>query len=492
VPHKLFRMQKADQAARDVARPVMLAIAGDSAAGKTTITQGLVEVLGPDRCTAVCVDDYHRYDRAERRDKPFTALHPDCNYLQIMEQHLQLLAMGQPVLKPAYDHHTGQLRRPVLVEPREFVITEGLLPLHTKLARACFDATVYLDPPEEIRRSWKVKRDTAERGYAAPAVLTELDQREPESAAFIRPQRAFADIVIRFAPLPGRVVPAGTPLSAELLLRPTIRHPDLDGVVPQDVRDNGARPAIHLKLARDADGRPVDALHIHGDAVDADSEVIEKAIWSRLGAGSDPPSCLGRISDGQRNAPLAITQLLLLYHLLDAARLTRLRGRRGGRLGVSLGDRGPVEDPPGGRRHDDRDRETDPVGRGDAEARRDYAAEQGPHAVPAGRHEQAGAADPAEHLRRRQPLPQRSPDDGPQRAVHAKGEQREADEIRVTRGGQGEVHPGLDQQADPDRPGRGDPPDEPVADDRTEDAARRHAGEQQPVADRAESEALLG
>ncbi len=323
VPHKLFRMQKADQAARDVARPVMLAIAGDSAAGKTTITRGLVEALGPDRCTAVCVDDYHRYDRTERRDKPFTALHPDCNYLQIMEQHLQLLAMGQPVLKPAYDHHTGQLRRPVLVEPREFVIIEGLLPLHTKLARACFDATVYLDPPEEIRRSWKVKRDTAERGYAAPAVLAELDQREPESAAFIRPQRAFADIVIRFAPLPGRVVPAGTPLSAELLLRPTIRHPDLDGVVPQDVRDNGARPAIHLKLARDADSRPVDALHIHGDAVDADSEVIEKAIWSRLGADSDPPSCLGRISDGQRNAPLAITQLLLLYHLLDAARLTR-------------------------------------------------------------------------------------------------------------------------------------------------------------------------
>jgi phosphoribulokinase len=415
VPHKLFRMQKAGQAPRGAARPVMLAIAGDSAAGKTTITRGLVEALGADRCTAVCVDDYHRYDRAERRDQPFTALHPDCNYLQIMEQHLQLLAMGQPVLKPVYDHHTGQLRRPVLVEPAEFVIIEGLLPLHTKLARACFDATVYLDPPEEIRRSWKVKRDTAERGYTADAVLAELDQRESESAAFIRPQRPFADIVIRFAPLPGRVVPAGTPLSAELLLRPTIRHPDLDGVVAQDVRDNGARPAIHLKLARDADGRPVDALHVHGDAVEADSEVVEKAIWSRLGAGSDPPTCLGRISDGQRNAPLAITQLLLLYHLLDAARLSGLRARLRARLRVrvrvrvrlrlwlrgwlrvGLGDRGPVEDLPGDRRHDDRDREADPVRRGDAESRRDHAAEQGPHAVPAGRDEQAGAADPAEH-----------------------------------------------------------------------------------------------
>lgn len=317
MPHKLFRIQRADPGTP--ARPVMLAIAGDSAAGKTTITRGLVEALGADRCTAVCVDDYHRYDRAERSGLPFTVLHPACNYVQVMEQHLQLLAMGQPVLKPVYDHHTGQFTRPVLVEPREFVIVEGLLPLHTKLARACFDATVYLDPPEAIRREWKIRRDTAERGYTAEAVRAELERREPESAAFIRPQRAFADIVIRFAPLPGRVVPEGTPLSAELLLRPTIKHPDLDGVVPEGTA-GGPGAAIHRRLARDADSRPVDALHVHGDAAREDSQVVEKAIWSRLGVAAGPPACLGRTREGQRSEPLAITQLLLVYHLLDAAR----------------------------------------------------------------------------------------------------------------------------------------------------------------------------
>src|SRR5262249_61671775 len=109
---------------------------------------------------------------------------------------------------------------------------------HTSRARSRSDAPVSLEPPEDIRRAWKVRRDTAERGYTAKQVLAELERREPESAAFIRPQRAFADIVIRFAPptspppFTGRAVPAGTPLSAELLLRPTVRHPDLDGVVP--------------------------------------------------------------------------------------------------------------------------------------------------------------------------------------------------------------------------------------------------------------------
>jgi phosphoribulokinase len=314
MPEKLFRMHRTSGAGTPGRRPVMLAIAGDSAAGKTTITSGLVRALGPQRCTAVCVDDYHRYDRHARKSLPFTALHPDCNYVDIMEQHLQLLATGHPVLKPVYDHHTGLLTRPRYVEPREFVIVEGLLPLHTRLAAACFDVTVYLDPPEEIRRAWKIKRDTGERGYTPDQVLAELDRREPESAAFIRPQRRRADIVVAFAPVAQRHDPPGTPLSAEVLLRPTIRHPDLSGVLA----DSGG--PMHLKLTRDEDGRPVDALHIHGYVPREDSRMLEKAIWAGFGEGTGLPDSLGTLEHGQRSEPLAITQLLLLYHLLEAAR----------------------------------------------------------------------------------------------------------------------------------------------------------------------------
>jgi len=311
VPDKIVKMGRAQGGQR----PVMIAIAGDSAAGKTTLTQGLVDALGDDRITAICVDDYHRYDREERKSLPFTALHPDCNYVQIMEQHLQMLATGQPILKPVYDHSTGQLVRPELVEPREFVIVEGLLPLSTKLARACFDVTVYLDPVEEIRREWKIARDTKKRGYDREQVEAEMDKREPESAEFIHPQRTFADIVVRFAPIPGRDDPPETPLSAELLLRPTVRHPDLSEVFKQvDGR------AMHLKLIRDEDGRPTDALHVHGYAPSSDIEVLENAIWADMGGEDTVPTGLGMIGGDKRNEPLAVTQLLLLYHLFEAAR----------------------------------------------------------------------------------------------------------------------------------------------------------------------------
>lgn len=294
-------------------RPILLAIAGDSGTGKTTLTAGLVNALGHDRITSVAADDYHRYDREERKELPFTALHPKCNYIDIMEQHLRHLSLGEPVLKPIYNHDTGELERPEHLDPREFVIVEGLLPLHTKVARACFDISVYVDPPEEIRIAWKLRRDTQKRGYTEDQVREELKKREPESEKFIRPQRAFADIVVSFGPIEERGETADDPLSARLLLRPTISHPDLTNILGEDTHE-----AAHLALIRDEDGKPVDAVHIHSYAPRDVTRKIEEAIWAELGVDEPVPESLGLIDGETRDEPLALTQLILLYHLIQA------------------------------------------------------------------------------------------------------------------------------------------------------------------------------
>ncbi len=311
MPDKQVNFQRALRNGDGPGRPIMLAIAGDSAAGKTTLTKGLVEALGARHCTSICTDHYHRYDREERKDKPFTPLHPDCNYVEVMEQHLQLIALGQPILQPVYSHSDGTLARPILVEPGEYVIIEGLLPLYSKLSRACFDVGVYLDPPEEIRYDWKIKRDTTKRGYTEEQVLADLEKREPESAQFIRPQRSQADVVIRFDKIEGR--PETDPLSATLMLRPTISHPDLANILTDDHRE-----AMHLKLMRDDDGKPVDALHIHSYAPREITKEVEQEIWKELGVDEQVPESLGTIEAGKRSEPLAIAQLILLYHLFQA------------------------------------------------------------------------------------------------------------------------------------------------------------------------------
>jgi hypothetical protein len=100
---------------------------------------------------------------------------------------------------------------------------------------------------------------------------------------------------VRFAPIAGRQDPPDTPLSAELMLRPTIDHPDLSGVL-----GDADHTAMHLKLLREPDGRPVDALHVHGYAQPEEAELVKKAIWSRLGLDTPPPPGLGRYGEGER------------------------------------------------------------------------------------------------------------------------------------------------------------------------------------------------
>jgi len=307
------------RAASTSTRPVMFGLAGDSAAGKTTLARGIEAVVGPERVTRFCVDDYHRFDRQARKELGITPLHPECNYIDIMEQHLELLAMGQPILKPVYDHSTGSFAAPVYMEPREFVIVEGLLPLYTRAMRDALDVRVYLDPEEELRRKWKVQRDCAKRGYEPEQVLREIDAREPDASAYIRPQRAHADIVVRFH---RQSEPTDTRLGARLVLRPTLPHPDLQSLVAS-IQLNGYRP-IRLGLDRDM-GKPAEILEIDGDCPSEVGGEVEDMIWHRM----NPDESLRRDRIGvfieqsteRRSESLALAQLLIVFQLATAARI---------------------------------------------------------------------------------------------------------------------------------------------------------------------------
>lgn len=307
-------------------RPIILGIVGDSAAGKTTLTKGIAQVLGEENVTIICTDDYHKYDRVQRAEIGITALHPDCNHIDIMEQHLALLRSGQPILKPVYSHTTGMFEAPLYVKPNKFIIIEGLLGYSTRAVQDCYDVKVYLSPPESLRAEWKVKRDTQKRGYTKEQVLAELAKREPDSEQFIRPQRSWADIVVSFCP-PKASNETNGHLDARLVLRPTIPHPELTQVVSTDAANT--KSAIRLDLDRDM-GKPVEILEVDGHATREQVRELEKFMCSEMpdlsavcatdGSNMELGKVAGTTGETLQSYPLAITQLLIVYHMLKATK----------------------------------------------------------------------------------------------------------------------------------------------------------------------------
>ena len=300
--------------------PIVLGIVGDSAAGKTTLTNGIAQGLGEHRVTVICTDDYHKYNRSERAKRKITALHPDCNYLDIIEQHLELLKRGEPVLKPNYNHSTGDFDPPIYIEPRQFIIVEGLLGYFTKAMRSCYDVKVFLAPPEDLRLMWKLKRDVAKRGHTEEAVLKEMALRKPDSEEYIQPQRKWADMVVSFYPPSEQKNEMGAHLNVSLVLRPTLPHPDLSAVLEQDDKNEG----IRLELDRDM-GLPVDRLEIDGSISDDKANHLVRLFLNYIPGdhrqlNEDQIGALtGTTGKEIRSYPLALTQLLVGLHLLKAA-----------------------------------------------------------------------------------------------------------------------------------------------------------------------------
>jgi len=307
-----------------IQRPIILGIVGDSAAGKTTLTRGIAQILGEENVTIICTDDYHRYDRKQRAEMGISALHPDCNYLDIIQQHLSLLRTGQPILKPIYNHSTGSFDPPEYIKPARFVIVEGLLGYSTRGMRDSYDAKVYLAPPEELRANWKVNRDTRKRGYAEDEVLEQLRKREPDSEAFIRPQRQWADMVVSFYP-PKDETQNDLLLNVRLVLRPTIPHPDFSLLL--DEPGNHLGTAVRLELDRDM-GKPVDVLEIDGHATGEQVHELERMMchevqelhqFCSLNGNMGIGKVIGTTGETLQSYPLAITQLLITYHVMKAA-----------------------------------------------------------------------------------------------------------------------------------------------------------------------------
>lgn len=180
--------------------PILIAIAGGSASGKTTVVKKIIEQLNSKDITVISHDDYYKdlthLALTERYKVNFD--HPDSIDNDLFVAQLKDLLDGKSISKPKYDFvEHNRSSEYELVEPTKIIIIEGILILEDEKVRDLATIKLFVESDDDIRFIRRLVRDTKERGRSIESVINQyLTTVKPMYYAFIKPTKRYADIII--------------------------------------------------------------------------------------------------------------------------------------------------------------------------------------------------------------------------------------------------------------------------------------------------------
>jgi len=178
--------------------PHLVGIAGASGSGKTTLAHALARSLGD--AAVVSLDAYYRdlghLDQAARERSNFDS--PEAFDWDRCVADLRALQCGQTVQRPTYDFTTHTSRPETEpVEPRPFLIVEGLLVLHHPDVRALLDTMVFLEVDNQTALDRRIARDRRERGRDPDAVRAQFARDvQPMFERYVQPTARWATLAL--------------------------------------------------------------------------------------------------------------------------------------------------------------------------------------------------------------------------------------------------------------------------------------------------------
>lgn len=178
---------------------ILIAIAGGSGSGKTTIAQKIHEVFAEDSLL-ICQDFYYKdLSHLPMKDREtFNFDHPDSIEFSLLREQLLALKRGESVSLPQYDfaNHVRQSKS-VMASPKKIIIVEGLHLLAMADLRDLFSLKLFIDTSEDIRLIRRIYRDQVERKRTVPSILEQyLATVRPMHLEFVEPSKQFADLII--------------------------------------------------------------------------------------------------------------------------------------------------------------------------------------------------------------------------------------------------------------------------------------------------------
>lgn len=178
-------------------KPYLIGIAGPSGAGKSYLSKHIGKQLD---AALLHLDSYYadlaHLSFIQRAHQNFDS--PDSLDADLLIEHIRQLSKGNAIEKPLYDFTIHSRKKETeRLEPREFIIIEGILALHWEDVRKLIETRVYVDLGEEICLERRIERDIHERGRNREGVLEQYYSTVlPSAKQYVYPTRDYADIVV--------------------------------------------------------------------------------------------------------------------------------------------------------------------------------------------------------------------------------------------------------------------------------------------------------
>ena len=178
----------------------VVGVAGGTGAGKSSLVEGIVELIGAENVAVLPSDAYYR-DRGnlsfgDRNEINYD--HPETLEMDLLVADLTRLRDGHVIHRPVYDFEKHRrLHERLRMEPAPIIILEGILILVDDRLRELMDLKVFVDAPSDLRLIRRLQRDIARRGRSVESVTTQyLKTVRPMHERFVEPSRHQADLEI--------------------------------------------------------------------------------------------------------------------------------------------------------------------------------------------------------------------------------------------------------------------------------------------------------